>query len=245
MEIRDSIFDRSLFQRSHPWRTAVWRPILLFGILIASPAISWCDTVQFTVEPANIGTVIQAPFVDLFSSGLNGTVLSGQSLSLDLVLSNDVLARLFLSDPTTFGIGLTIDTNAGTFPGFAGPTAGFLLDPSGNQLGSSQVAGRADSSDGSFSMGLVSFTRADLNGAVVIDISSVQFNTTFPNDGAVITNANLRFSFNGISGVDGVEFGTAKQLPEPSTLGLTLVGALVLALAAWRRTLKQLFIHLP
>ena len=223
----------------------MWRAILLFGILIVSPAISWCDTVQFTVEPSNIGTLIQASSVDLISSGLNGTVLTGQSLSLDLVLSNDVLARLFLSDPTTFGIGLTINTNAGTFPGFAGPTTGFLLGPSGNQLGSSQVAGRADGSDGSFSMGLVSFTRANLNGAEVIDISGLQLDTTLPNDGAVITNADLRFSFNGISGVDGVEFGTAQQLPEPSTLGLTLVGTLVLALAAGRRSLKQLFIHLP
>ena len=223
----------------------MWRSILLFGILIVSPAISWCDTVQFTVEPSNIGTLIQASSVDLISSGLNGTVLTGQSLSLDLVLSNDVLARLFLSDPTTFGIGLTINTNAGTFPGFAGPTTGFLLGPSGNQLDSSQVAGRADSSDGSFSMGLVSFTRANLNGAEVIDISGLQLDTTLPNDGAVITNADLRFSFNGISGVDGVEFGTAQQLPEPSTLGLTLVGTLVLALAAGRKSLKQLFIHLP
>ena len=223
----------------------MWRAILLFGILIISPAIGWCDTVQFTVEPANIGTVIQAPFVDVFSSGLNGIVLKGQNLSLDLVLSNDVLARLFLSDSTTFGIGLTIDTNAGTFPGFAGPTTGFLLAPSGNQLDSSQVAGRADSSDGSFSMGLVSFTRANLNGAEVIDISGLQLDTTLPNDGAVITNADLRFSFNGVSGVDGVEFGTAQQLPEPSTLGLTLVGTLVLALAAGRKSLKQLFIHLP
>ena len=94
-------------------------------------------------------------------------------------------------------------------------------------------------------MGLVSFTRANLNGAEVIDISGLQLDTTLPNDGAVITNADLRFSFNGISGVDGVEFGTAQQLPEPSTLGLTLVGTLVLALAAGRKSLKQLFIHLP
>jgi hypothetical protein len=189
----------------------------------------------------NIGTLIQAPSVDLFASGLNGTALTGQSLSLDLVFSNDVLARLFLSDPTAFGIELIVNTNAGTFPGFAGPTTGFLLDPSGNQFGNSQVAGRADGSDGSFSMGLVSFTSANLNGANVIDISGMQFDTTFPDDGAVITNADLRFSFN--SNFDSVEFGTAQQLPEPSTLGLTLVGAMVLALAAWRRGLKHLSVH--
>jgi len=103
----------------------MWRVISLLAILIASPATNWCDTVQFTVAPANIGTPIQGPVdFDLFSSGLNGTVLAGQSLSLDLVLDNDVLARLFLVDPGTFAIGLNLHTNAGIFPGFAGPTTG-------------------------------------------------------------------------------------------------------------------------
>src|SRR5437879_12915589 len=117
----------------------MWRFVSLLAILIASPAINWCDTVQFTVAPANIGTPIQGPVdFDLFSSGLNGTVLAGQSLSLDLVLDNDVLARLFLIDPGTFGIGLDIHTSAGGFPGFAGATTGCLRDPNGNPLGGSK-----------------------------------------------------------------------------------------------------------
>jgi PEP-CTERM motif len=202
-------------------------------ILIASPVISWCDTVQFTVAPVNIGTLIQGPVdFDLFSSGLNGTVLAGQSLSLDLVLDSDVLARLFLVDPGTFGIGLDIHTNAGTFPGFAGPTTGYLLDPNGNQFGGTQVAGRAAGDDGTFDVGLVSFTSGNLGGAPVVDISGVHFDTSFPNSGFVITDAQLRFSLN--SADDSVEFGTARQLPEPSTSGLILVGALVIALMAWR-----------
>jgi hypothetical protein len=211
----------------------MWRSISLLGILIALPAMALCDTVQFTVNAANIGTPIQGPGnIDLFSSDLNGTVLAGQSLSLDLLLSNDVLARLFLPDPGTFGIGLTIYTNAGTFPGFTGPTTGYLLDPQGNQFGGTQVAGRAAGDDGTLDVGLVSFTSSNLGGAQVFDISGVHFDTSMPNNGFVITNAELLFSFD--SANDSVEFGTAKQLPEPSTSGLILVGTLMVALIPWR-----------
>jgi hypothetical protein len=191
---------------------------------------------EFTVPPGNIGTTIQGPgtFVDLFSSGLNGTVLAGQSLSLDLVLSNDVLARLFLADPGGFGLGLTFVTNAATFPGFAGPTTGFLLDSSGNQFGDTQVAGRADGCcPGFVSIGLVSFTSSNLEGAEAVDISGVHFDTSLPNTGFVITDSQLRFGLN--SPDDGVTFGTAQQLPEPSTLGLTLAGALMIGLAGMLR----------
>jgi hypothetical protein len=220
----------------------MWRSILLVGILIALPAIGRSDTVQFTVGTANIGTPIQGPgSVDFFSSGLNGTVLAGQSLSLDLLLSNDVLARLFLSDPGTFGIGLTISTNAGTFPGFTGSTTGYLLDPKGNQLGGSQFAGTADGSDGTLDVGLVSFTSSNLEGAQVFDISGVHFDTSFPNNGFVITDAELRFSFNSVS--DGVEFGTAKQLPEPSSFWLILIGTPMIALIGWRSSRAPLSIN--
>ncbi|SRR6266404_1933585 len=221
----------------------MWRSISLLGILIASPAIGWCDTVQFTVNTTNIGTLIQGPGdVDLFSSGLNGTVLAGQSLSLDLVLSDDVLARLFLIDPGTFGIGLIIHTNAGTFPGFAGPTTGHLLAPNGNQFGGTQVAGGAAGNDGTFDVGLVSFTSSNLAGAQIFDIGGVNFDTSFPDTGFVITDAQLRLSLNS---ADRVEFGTAQQLPEPSTSGLTLVGALVIALIAWCSRRKLLSINVP
>src|SRR5262249_49124887 len=91
------------------------------------------DTLHFSVDPANTGVVFRNGDIDLFSSDLNGTAVTGQSLSFDLVFNDDLLARLFLTDPQAFGIGLTIYTNAGTFPGFAGPTTGFLLGPNGQQ----------------------------------------------------------------------------------------------------------------
>jgi hypothetical protein len=200
----------------------MWRHFLLLGILIAAPAIGRCDSVQFTVNPANIGTLYKGGSIDLFSSGLSGAMLSGQSLSLDLVLSNDVLARLTVSDPS-FGISPIVHTNAGAAPGFAdASTTGFLLDSSGNRLGASQTAGRSDGSDGTFTIGL-----DPIQGG---DISGVHFDTVFPDTGFVVTDAQLRFSIN--SPNNGLIFGTAQQLPESSNrwdyLGLSVLLAIVL-----------------
>ena len=185
--------------------------------ILAQPAAA--TTISFTPSPANIGVPFQNTNVDLFSTGLNGTALSGQPFSLDLVLTNDLLARLQVVSPGALGIGLTIFTNAGSEPGFSGPTTGFLLNPGGLQIGNSQEAGRAQSSDGSFSMALVSFTPADFAGATV-DISGAHFDTSLPNSGFVVTNARLRFTLNN----NQLIFGTAQQLPEPPALALLFVG---------------------
>jgi hypothetical protein len=208
----------------------MWRFIVLTGVLMGLPAVAYCDTIQFAVDPANIGTVYQGGTIDLSSSGLNGTVLSGQSLSLDLVLSNNVLAKLFVPDPSALGVELIVDTNAGTYPGFAGTTTGYLLNSGGGQMGSSQVAGRDDASDGSFAMGLVSFTAGDFGGVEMADISGAEFDTTLPGSGFVITGAQLQFNLN--SSENSLEFGTAQALPEQSsTVLLILVDVLALAAA--------------
>ena len=109
----------------------MWRSILFLIILSASSAIGWCtSTIDFTVDPANTGILYQGPtVVSLSSSGLDGTVLAGQSLSLDLVLTDEVLARISVPDPSAFGTLLIVFTDAPTYPGFAGSTTGYLLDP--------------------------------------------------------------------------------------------------------------------
>jgi hypothetical protein len=71
-------------------------------------------------------------------------------------------------------------------------------------------------------MGLASFTPALLGGNN-IDISGAHFDTTFPNTGFVVTDAQLRFS---IHSENRIEFGTAEQLPEHASLVLLLIGTL-------------------
>jgi hypothetical protein len=194
--------------------------VLVVVTLLTGPA--GATTVNFAVDPALIG-VVGSSDVDLSSSDLNGIVLQGQTLSLDLVLTDAVLARLFLLATDQLGVLLNVHTNAGTFPGNAGPTTGFLLNPDGTPLHAPIIAGRGQSDDGTFSMGLVSFTPALLGGANVVDISGVHFDTTFPNTGFVVTDAQLRFS---IHSGNQIEFGTAAQLPEHPSLVLLLIGTL-------------------
>ena len=102
-------------------------------------------------------------------------------------------------------------------------------------MGTLQTAGRASSSDGSFIMGLVSFSLANLGGANVVDISGVHFDTSFPNTGFTVTNAELSFTLN----TNQLIFGTAQQLPETSTLALLIAGVSVGGLLTRRQILSQ------
>jgi hypothetical protein len=198
--------------------------VCLTLILFAQPANA--TTVTFTPSPGNILVPFQNTNVDLFSTGLNGMTLSGQALSLDLDLAGDLLARIQMVTPTQLGITLTVFTNAAMNPGFAGTTTGFLLNPAGSQLGDSQEAGRSQGSDGSFSMGLVSFTAAG-----TFDISGVHFDTSFPNTGFLVTDTRLRFTLN----QNQLMFGTAQQLPEASSFMLVLAGLSLGGLVTHRR----------
>ena len=199
---------------------------VLFAVLLSVPSAA-ATTISFTPAPASIGVPFSNTDVDLFSTGLNGTMLSGQPMSLDLVLTNDLLARIQLTSPADLGITLTIFTNAGTEPGFSGPTTGFLLNPGGNPWSAPQDAGRTQASNGTFSMGLTGFSSGQFGGAGTIDLSGVHFETSFANTGFLITNSRLRFSL----ASNQLLFGTPQQLPEPSTLGLLFAGISLVGLA--------------
>lgn len=213
----------------------MWLAIWVSLVVMVSPVAGWCVTLPVTIDPSTLGVSYQGPAGVAFEvPGLDGTVLSGQSLSLDVMLPASILGRLSLSDPTALGVGLGILTNANTFPGFAGPTTGFLLDASGNPFGSTQEAGRADGDNGAVIVGLVSFTQADLGDRHGVEIRGVHFDTSLPNTGFLVTNTVLGFWVN--SPYDRLEFGTAAQLPEPPSLWFALAGIFPSAVQAWRRT---------
>jgi hypothetical protein len=197
--------------------------VAALGVLLTFmlfPTLAMATTVSFTPSAAMIGVPFQNTTVNLFSTGLNGMTLSGQPVSLDLVLTNDLIGRIQVLNPGGLGIALTVFTNAGMDPGFAGMTTGYLLNPSGGQVGTPQDAGRSQASDGSFTVGLVSFTSANLGGTNPVDMGGAHFDTAFPNTGFTVTNAELSFTLNSNSLI----FGTAQQLPESSTLALLIAG---------------------
>lgn len=216
-------------------RLVFWfRAALISALLFVIPVIARCDEVTLTVPQSELGIPFYAPgHILLSSSDLNGTVLSGQTLSLDFVLANDVLARLTVND-AYYSVGLILQTNASTYPGFAGLSTGYFLGPSGNQLGPTLGGGSADSSNGGLAI-FLDFSAADLGG----DTSGFHFDITLPDSGYVVTNTGLNYAFDS-SLDDGIEFGTAQQLPEPSSITLALIGAGLVAVIARRRRLTLL-----
>lgn len=194
--------------------------MLLFMLL---PATAWADTILFTVNPVDQMVPKSLQF-DVFSSGLNGTVFTGQSLSLDLLLAGDLLARI---NAATYGIDLTLSTNAGMDPGFFGAaTTGSVLGRFG-PLGSFDV-GRSMSSNGDTSAGMPFITHGPN------DIRGFHFDAVLPSTGWTVTNATLRFTLPNPNST--VIFGTAAQLPEPQPLLLVSLGVpLIIALKAKAR----------
>lgn len=191
-------------------------------------------TISFTPSP--IGVPLQNTNVDMFSNGLNGTLLTGQAMSLDLIFTNELLGRITLLNANEFDLVLTVFTNAPGEPGFAGAgSTGFLINPNGGQLGSSIEAGRSQGNDGTFDLGLVTFSPSSFGGANVIDISGVHFDTSLPTSGFAVTNTRLRFTPNS----NQMLFGTAAQLPESSTLALLVAGISFAGLMTYRRVASE------
>jgi hypothetical protein len=200
--------------------------VAICALLLAVSLPAYATNVTFVVPAEKIGPVLTGPTVDLSSSTLNGMTLTGQSMSLDLMFANNILARLSLTNPDPFGVDLIISTSLPSAPGFAGTTTGFLRDAAGNPFGPTQTAGRAMADDGTFSIGLSEFTGPALN----IDSVGLHFDTAFPNSpGRTITNTTLLFT---LGSGNNVRFGTPQQLPEPASillLGFGFIGLLFLA----------------
>jgi hypothetical protein len=92
--------------------------MLAVVMLLTGPADA--TTVNFAVNPALIG-VVGSGDVDLFSPNLNGMALQGQALSLDLVLTDAVLARLFLPNPNQLVVVLNVPQTQARFRDLQAP----------------------------------------------------------------------------------------------------------------------------
>ncbi|MEO7132803.1 MAG: hypothetical protein ABI024_01150 [Vicinamibacterales bacterium] len=223
--------------------------LLLASVLTlggALPSFASSIAITLTVPPELIGKTLD-PWAGAVVLGyeLNGIVLNGQSLSLDLKFGNDIVARVA-------GFGgfysiLFIQTNADTFPGLAGDAepvcdytathcytlennnppidraSGFRIATDGTPLGSAVATPTYMDIDGSLSLGLFpGYDRADMSG--------VHYELRLPTTGYQITGGSLRLV--GVS-----QFGTAAQLPDPAS-ALLLFGMGLTGIIAVRRRLR-------
>ena len=195
---------------------ATARVALLLLVPVGSVSAS---PITLEVNPSIVNqppTVGFFEFDFFFGDQLNGIRLNGQSVSVDFVFANDILARVLNAEGAlSFDALLDLSTNAGTFPGFFGSdSTGFLLDPGGMPMHApldSEWVGRAASSDGSLIVGLFPQVHN-------FDMSGVHYDLTLPSTGYVVTGGHIRLASNRTW--ESIQFGTAAQLPEPSTLTL-------------------------
>ena len=99
--------------------------LVLMTVLISTAASG--SPITLTVDPGIVGQPASGAF-DFHFNDLNGVTLGGQPFSAHFVFADLNLARLLLQ--SQLFVGLIIQTNANSSPGFAGsgPT-GFLLAP--------------------------------------------------------------------------------------------------------------------
>lgn len=208
---------------------------LLLSMLFAFSVVpATATTISFAVDSNQTGILYSGfdPQADVYevpkfhSSGLNGTVLNGQPLSVDAVFGNGVLSRLFALYPNQFGIGLMLFTSAHGITAFPGSTTGRLLDADGKPIGAMQTAGRVMSDDGSVAVCLVTFRQSDFAWQV-FDVSGAHFDMILPDSGLVVTDAMLFVNLYG----NRTMFGTAAQLPELPALFLLPIGLIGIAAA--------------
>jgi hypothetical protein len=211
--------------------------VLVFAMVMILTGVAHATLVTFTVDPALIGPPISTIFYDVFSTGLNGTPLNGQHLSLDLVYADDVLARVQGSSRT--GMLLVLSTNApfhcqefpgfgtlcGNYPGFpvTQTQTGYMLAPDGGPLQAPVAEGGAMSNDGDLAVGI---DRPIPGGNY--ETSGLHLDFGLPDSDSEVTGAKLRLVTDGT-----VQFGTAAQLSDGDSLipiaSCVMLGALFIA----------------
>ncbi len=187
-------------------------------LLLLLPACAFATPVVFTVDPSQTG-ILHKSFT-LTSPDINGVVLNGQAITLDLALANDVLARVH-TVAGVLGFSLTIQTNATVAPGFTVGTV-YAVDRFGNRVSEIMTTAGGMGSNGTFGVGHPFLPML----SPVTDLAGMHLEFGMPDTGYTVTGATWRFTPR--SPQDAVEFGTAAQLPEIGSVWLVAFGLILL-----------------
>jgi hypothetical protein len=215
--------------------------VLLFALLAGH---GFATTIQINLGPPALYT--NANLGPISFSDLNGTPVNGSSLSLDFSFSGNEFVRLFSNTTPFFEVAVTLQTNAGTFPGVATDISGYLIDKNGNAIPNAGVTAATQGSNGTTSVGLFPLlldNSGTPNPALTfpLDFYGVHFSFKLPNDPSVsVVGANFTLFGQG----PGSQFGVGPQVPDSGGTFLLLVSAIgtLLAIRSLSRfaTIKRL-----
>lgn len=215
-------------------RTSRMKLLVAAMLGLAAAGQLHATTIDISLGPPGVLTGINAQLGPISFSDLNGTLVNGSSLSLDFSFTNNEFVRLFSNTTTSFEVGLTLLTDAGTDPGVVVNGTAYLVDQNGNALPGSGITGRSSSSNGSSSIGLFPLLPPNSSLTFPLDFYGVHFNFTLPNDPLVnVTGGDLTFFGAGPNS----QFAVGPQVPDTgSTWLLFLIGTSGLLAAARMRS---------
>lgn len=170
-------------------------------------------------------------------SELDGTALSGQTLSVDFLFSNNQFVRLFTTTTDSFSALVTLDTNGSGDLGSDIHGTGLIFDSGRNALQSPETLGAASGDDASLSVGLLPLLSGPLQRPV--DFFGVHLDMTLPdltqtNPSLIIIGGEFELIASHINGDDlfGVGPGVPPDIvPDTGRASLLLAIGLVSLIA--------------
>jgi hypothetical protein len=150
----------------------------LFAGIIAAIVLLTLGSAQATTIDLDLGASpkVSAKVVTSVDA-LDGTLLQGQTLSLDFTFSHGEFVRLFSITSKPFTALLKLQTDASGMVDFLDGT-GFLVDQHGNPLDTPQQLGSAAGNNGSLAAGLFPLLPGDLQRP--LDFFGIHFDLTLP-----------------------------------------------------------------
>jgi hypothetical protein len=154
---------------------------ILAGLLFSFVHVVNAAPIEVSLGPP--GTITSQTPLSPFNE-LNGTLLNGQSLSVDFSFSNNEFARIFSVTSWDFLASIKLQTNGSGIVGFLGGT-GYLIDKQGNAIPGYGITGSASGDSGWMGISLFPLVK-DENGTPNTDLLrpfdfyGIHYDLTFP-----------------------------------------------------------------